>query len=456
MNVDELRHSLDELAGSVPAAHRDPLHAIPRHIRRTRVLRSTGIAAALVLIAGTGLWVANGRTGSTEHVNIGPAATSPTTVPTTVPTTTVVTPTTTGGIGTSAPTEQTVAAQLASGSGWVVTDHRIMRTADGGSTWTQSLLPWTPAQVQDQWPVASVLDGTHAWVAVADAPNHRVRLAITGDGAVTVTETDVPVGGSAGEVNLSFVDPLHGFLTTAPLGTTLPTYRGDLYTTGDGGRTWQRVSTDTPALGIRFTSLTDGFANGDGLYATTDGGRSWTQLHPPGWNRPPSPQPGSPSYSFPWVSGRRAVIESYYPTGMMASVTWVETTDLGTTWRDVTPPQAGEVSNTGPKPQLAVISTGQLRVLTGGMTDLPSRLLASDDDGATWTETATNVGLSVTDLSFAGPGSPAGAGQAWANASGDPHPCGYNHGCSPDLAWTSADGGRTWTPLTTPAFPAGG
>lgn len=51
---------------------------------------------------------------------------------------------------------------------------------------------------------------------------------------------------------------------------------------GDGGRSWQRLSTPAAAKGLTFVDAVDGWVyNGNGLWRTRDGGRSWEQVARP-------------------------------------------------------------------------------------------------------------------------------------------------------------------------------
>lgn len=166
---------------------------------------------------------------------------------------------------------------------------RLWRSDDGGVTWRgeqppSPAIPDFPARY-----TALSLFGIRGVLQV-NVPTGMMGYAVfdvTSDGGRTWTSRGAPDGAA--------------FNNTGPplrLSATGPddwhiSQRRQLWATADGGRTWQEIITDLPAVNIvdlSFVSADQAWAVasqrvGDeevrGLYATEDGGRHWVALKPP-------------------------------------------------------------------------------------------------------------------------------------------------------------------------------
>jgi photosystem II stability/assembly factor-like uncharacterized protein len=144
--------------------------------------------------------------------------------------------------------------------GWAVGDDGIFNTVDGGYTWTLRLAQRELSQVY-------FMDWLNGWAA----GNGNLILR-TVDGGHTWTEHRVERGGLWG---LHFADIHNGWIGTESQGTLLRTT--------DGGETW--IDSQLPdAVWIHAMSFTDplhGYATGtlnvgySDVYSTSDGGLTW-------------------------------------------------------------------------------------------------------------------------------------------------------------------------------------
>jgi photosystem II stability/assembly factor-like uncharacterized protein len=164
-------------------------------------------------------------------------------------------------------------------------DTRLMRTDDGGLTWTTLSVPCRGFGM----PLAT-LDGVHVWLVCPSQPGAGSQVKevyISGDGGSTWSlhaSTDPP--GTVGTITISgYAQQLA--LSSATTGF-LVMDRGDLYRSTDSGTTWVATGISHeegffPALD--FVDATHGWAAAQvstidmagrvGLYRTVDAGASW-------------------------------------------------------------------------------------------------------------------------------------------------------------------------------------
>jgi photosystem II stability/assembly factor-like uncharacterized protein len=221
----------------------------------------------------------------------GPPPTSPAATPTPGPVSGV-------PLAPSPPVVLPDSAQLSAPSGAVVWalvhDQYLYRSTDDGSTWVQRPLPPTTLPQ----PEVSFINGQEGWLSTGGAAASQCSLEHTDvwhtadAGATWALLGSTGIAAAKCKEDLSFVDPLHGFLgawddNSAPI----------IYRTSDGGRTW---SASQPLLDPPgFKSQSGGFTlhsgrvqkyratllvaaygfNGssgvEAVYHSTDGGATW-------------------------------------------------------------------------------------------------------------------------------------------------------------------------------------
>jgi photosystem II stability/assembly factor-like uncharacterized protein len=200
-------------------------------------------------------------------------------------------------------------------SGWAIggrqnpTNH-VLRTHDGGQTWVDVSPPFRTADenVPGNIGQAYFLDAKASWVVVYYRPEtipqegfyHTAIVWRTLDGGLT-WEASEPIGMYEIYYTLSpfmqFLDAQHGWILIRESGSGTSTYVVVLYTTQDGGETWDVViePTDNDMMscnktGMVFTDPQTGWVTLDQCPAdatlgiTHNGGRDWSNwidLPPP-------------------------------------------------------------------------------------------------------------------------------------------------------------------------------
>jgi photosystem II stability/assembly factor-like uncharacterized protein len=153
------------------------------------------------------------------------------------------------------------------------------RTTNGGADWTRvapSTVPYRSGYGSEFF-----LDATHAWVAEvagsSTACADRVIVFSTADGGAT-WQHGAPLTPTVGDVSIGFIDASNGWLLVGSI----------LYRTTDAGRTWLRLAGLTGVIPkgctggpMVFASATSGWlqiqcGGGGQLIVTHDGGVSWT------------------------------------------------------------------------------------------------------------------------------------------------------------------------------------
>ncbi|MBO0868363.1 MAG: hypothetical protein J2P15_07330 [Micromonosporaceae bacterium] len=184
----------------------------------------------------------------------------------------------------------------------------LLRTEDGGVTWTSQLAwpgtrPWQlqpfdtqqAALVFGLWPtVANVINGQPV---AAGQPPHPF-LAGTQDAGQTWTLRSPPDPQAGG---VHFLSPAEIWVLISVPGA-YP--RTDAARSADGGASWSRVdgAGDLPLIRVRFFSPRDGMLiaedrlRADILYRTSDGGHTWNRQH---LAPPPRLPPGAMTQLYP-------------------------------------------------------------------------------------------------------------------------------------------------------------
>ena len=339
--------------------------------------------------------------------------------------------------------------------GWAAGEGGIvLSTADGGVTWARRR-----TGVQTELTAVHFVDGTHGWVG-----GPRGSILRTADGGRTWAGMRLPRWAANLRVlKPAFSDPLHGYaIFGSPNGWMQHGSGRSVAATDDGGRTWRRV-----AYGPQFTAVGTGpgrvWTAGDRRSGAVeygvsdDGGLTWsrqivngtlpddivstgsgacsvanggafsspdgefwlprtTWSYAPGWTL--SVTPGDKLIGF---------TETSTPAGryVMRSVS----SENGVTWE-----LGGEIGALVPFDLEAVDDDRALVV--GATQSLVSRVLATDDGGATWTSLLVRNGALLNDVATVG------GSDIWV--------CGIFMMRDDDPLLFSPDGGQTWQERSLP------
>ena len=331
----------------------------------------------------------------------------------------------------------------------------VLRTADGGQSWTR-VSPTDMPSVPGAFPgpaLAAFLDGDRAWLMheqsllcrqiIGDCPSEYAdgtsSLWYTDDGGRSWQLRTVPEWYIGGPVSFEFIDDQHGWILSEIYGGAGSSLHG-FWRTQDGGRSWEQLMADVHgvhefSLAVDFADASTGlmtFAHDNSfvlspyLRWTQDGGRTWEELvtapAPPAdpdlfdLNREGAPFCGT--YAGRLFSGQAAnlVVLCHDPAGLPRSpmvALLYSTSDGGKSWQ-IRPYPGGRV--------LFVDS------MTGW--SLGDLIHQTRDGGATWTE--------MSRVSWNGQFSFVDEFHGW--AVGEELTA---EGRSYEL-YTTGDGGRTW------------
>jgi photosystem II stability/assembly factor-like uncharacterized protein len=175
---------------------------------------------------------------------------------------------------------------LSPGVGGAIVRGRLLWTNDNGAVWTDI----TPPGPADQGMVTRFfLDADHGWIVFVDGTGSwdsqtPVRLVRTVDGGRTWSPLRFDKSSYADVKDIAmiprtfwFVDAQHGWFQWQ-FQTSSAFSIGSLFSTSDGGTTWTELPRPPSAKELRFHTLQDGWIVGDPddeLDVTHDGGRTW-------------------------------------------------------------------------------------------------------------------------------------------------------------------------------------
>jgi subtilisin family serine protease len=232
----------------------------------------------------------------------------------------------------------------------------VVRTTDGGQTWTDVTAGLTGPGL---YCVAAV-DGNHAWAGTSGG-----AIFATSNGGVSWSQQAYPGTQSAFIDGLWFFDANNGYALGDPAAGT---GRFVVLKTTDGGTTWAHLANE-PLGSSSEAGWNNSFwwndpghgwfgTNNTRVWRTTDGGGSWSAAASPGVN--------SVGVSFNDNS-----------TGLVAHDNGVvgRTTDGGQTWASVASPTSAGVSG------ICYVPGSGIAWLTDGVDLFPYR---SNDNGSSW------------------------------------------------------------------------
>jgi photosystem II stability/assembly factor-like uncharacterized protein len=142
-------------------------------------------------------------------------------------------------------------------TGWMVRDHALLRSDDGGANWTGGSGPaGANLLVGMSW-----IDASHGWVVDASA-----GVFATSNGGAAWTAVPAPA-----RHDVAFISPLQGAVVDDS---------GDLLHTTDGGRTWIPNADFQPGGGVQLKASRGriwAFAYGRVPRVSEDGGTTWSE-----------------------------------------------------------------------------------------------------------------------------------------------------------------------------------
>jgi photosystem II stability/assembly factor-like uncharacterized protein len=164
--------------------------------------------------------------------------------------------------------------------GWVVGQHVILSTDNGGATWT--------AQRRGELDLTSVdfISASTGWAVGLDS------LLTTSDGGRHWTVLPEPCGVIR---SVHFVSPQVGYAIAGGVDPVaadallVPATGGAVVSTTNGGESWQPIAAPADPQSVCFSDRENGWLGADGkLYESADGGRSW-QMRAAGDGKPATP-----------------------------------------------------------------------------------------------------------------------------------------------------------------------
>jgi len=325
------------------------------------------------------------------------------------------------------------------------------RTTDGTRTWTSV----TPAAARallatpDAQAVLQALNGERAWLAVTAAATdsssvHLTEVFATADGGRTWTES-APLKVPAYAYFLSFADPEHGWLLIA-YGGTMGQEPVQLYRTGDGGLRWS-LAAQTPQTGTGSNGLPVSCDKAGLMFATASvgwlSGACFSLTDALLVSRDGGVTWAPQALPVPASSCDTEGCEVFGPqfagrTGFLvidrapAAPYFLVSQDLGATWRSEPLPRGA-----GLDPRVQFFSPLSGVLVSGGPSGIIGPVFyTTANGGRTWTPVRQGRSLSQLAVDFVS----ARAGFAWvsgADATG-PAPAMYR----------TTDSGRTWVAFT--------
>ncbi len=217
----------------------------------------------------------------------------------------------------------------------------LYSTRDGGKTWTDILDPSTGLNIQSFSKTGMVFVNAQTGWLTRDAQgvDSTPHIFNTQDGGISWTRIDLPPpagtngwfdNNSCGTYSPVAFSAQSVFVSMMCLdNATFKVEQDFLYSTSDGGQTWQSFPlpsgfkvADPPAGGLFFTDMQNGLALGRWIYRTDNGGKTWSTVKQVNWDG---------QFSFVDINTGWAVASN---AGQLALV---RTVDGGGTWKEIQP-----------------------------------------------------------------------------------------------------------------------
>lgn len=311
-------------------------------------------------------------------------------------------------------------AALSASQAWLLAGTTsILRTADGGTTWSESN---KQASATGQWlrGVSVAPDGSTVWAVGSDygAPDFNHGTA----GSYLLRSTDA--GGTWSTVSIPNMLPWS--VATGGAAVWVGGADGAVARSLDGGATWSSTKLDAPSgqgvvaiaassANVAWASIGAAPLNGapGHIYRTIDGGQSWTPQRLPnvGSTQPSVMRMVAVSDSAAWG------VDPYHCAVL-------RTADGGASWSSSTPPSCAGLWGVFATSPTTAFASGQHQ-------DQTPAIYQTTDGGATWLDRPTGFAVDHNSVLFA----VGGTEQAlWAV------------GASDGDVTASSDGGLTWHP----------
>jgi photosystem II stability/assembly factor-like uncharacterized protein len=169
-------------------------------------------------------------------------------------------------------------------------EHLVLVTVDGGARWDRVPVDRLPPALAGEGSFAAsgtcvtTIGRRHAWIGTGNATPARVLRSVDGGRSWTGAAVPVASGEAAGLASVIFRDSLHGVALGGEIGR--PEGRGDyVATTADGGRSWAVGGRPTFAGAVygaayvpRAPTPTIVAVGPGGTNLSTDDGRTWTSV----------------------------------------------------------------------------------------------------------------------------------------------------------------------------------
>ena len=163
-------------------------------------------------------------------------------------------------------------------------DNPVMVTSNSGATWID-VTPRTSGDTPGTKVSGYFVNAKTGWTFQLQ-PEKSVTILGTQNGGQSWSQlATVPVKYGDGALFVIFSDARHGWFEETTAGINSP-FSGELFSTGDGGNTWQRVASteqgNLPFAGS-LSVQKDGtiWLIGAGIRKSTNGGKTWSQVNLP-------------------------------------------------------------------------------------------------------------------------------------------------------------------------------
>ena len=238
------------------------------------------------------------------------------------------------------------------GQGFLSGKGFLMRSSDGGKSWTTIRVPVPSADVSTLVTTSKPIysNGMTAIVVQYQGQNRNTTVILRINGQGQVVSTSSPLITNT-PVMTNFASPLDGWATTAPWQPNHP----QLYRTTNGGQTWEAMPVNdqmlmtnprmhfiTPTVGFAFAANQD--TGSPVIWRTRDGGQTWQRLMmkiyatggpaSPNQNSSPPPPQFTPG-SIDFVSGSVGYLIGNYGNGQTEEGRVYKTTDAGKHWTEI-------------------------------------------------------------------------------------------------------------------------